>query len=188
MSKKQDLNTSVKITDGFGNSSIYESIEIASEMTGMSIQTLKLRANKNSVPKDKIQVEWLDEHTKRSYKAKQSKRKGSKLELDIVHKLNEIGYNTCSSRSQNKLLDASKVDIYDIDGNLPILIQAKCTQSTPSYFNIKEECPLKDLPFTLIWKKQCKGEDNSPGTVAIIPIDILWEYLELKLRNEKFDN
>lgn len=36
-------------------------------MTQMSVQTLKIRANKNSVPKDGIKVEWLDEHTKRSY-------------------------------------------------------------------------------------------------------------------------
>lgn len=182
MAKKQNLNTAVKITDKTGNTTTYESIELASEATGLSVQALKLRANKNSVPKDKICVEWLDEHTKRSYTAKRSKQKGNKLELDIVHKLNELGYNTCSSRSQNKMLDASKVDIYDIDGNLPILIQAKATQSTPSYFKIKEECPLKDLPFTLVWKKQDKEGGNSPGTVAIIPIEVLWEYLALKLK------
>ena len=150
-------------------------------MTGLTVAALKIRANKNSIPKDKIQVEWIDPSTKKHFMAKRSKQKGSQLELDIVHKLNEIGYNTCSSRAQNKALDASKVDIYDIDGNLPILIQAKCTQTLPSYFKIREECPIKDLPFTIIWKKQDKEGGNSPGTVAIIPIDVLWEYLTLKL-------
>lgn len=183
---KKQLNTAVKITDKLGGTIVYDTIEKASEMTGLSIQALKMRANKNSIPKDGIKVEWLDEHTKRSYKSKRSKQKGSKLELDIVHKLNEIGYNTCSSRAQNKALDASKVDIYDIDGNLPILIQAKCTQTLPSYFKIREECPIKDIPFTIIWKKQDKEGGQSPGTVAIIDIDVLWDYLKMKY--EKINN
>lgn len=183
---KKQLNTAVKVTMKGGQSCVYESIEVASEMTGLSVQTLKIRANKNSIPKDGVQVEWLDEHTKKHYTAKRSKQKGSKLELDIIHKLNEIGYNTCSSRAQNKALDASKVDIYDIDGNLPILIQAKCTQTLPSYFKIREECPIKTLPFTIIWKKQDKNGGNSPGTVAIVDIDVLWDYLKMKY--EKINN
>ena len=181
MKKIQNLNTAVKITDKEGNSYIYESIEQAAEMTQLSVQTLKIRANKNSIPKDGIQVEWMDPSTKKHYTAKRSKQKGSQLELDIVHKLNELGYNTCSSRAQNKALDASKVDIYDIDGNLPILIQAKCTQTLPSYFKIREECPIKNLPFTIIWKKQDKEGGQSPGTVAVIPVEVLWDYLKLKL-------
>ena len=65
--------------------------------------------------------------------------------------------------------------------NLPIYIQAKATQTTPSYFKIREECPLKDKPFTVVWKKQDKEGGNSPGTVFIAPIELLWEYLILKL-------
>ena len=181
MKKNQNLNTGVKITLKGGQSSIYESIEQASEMTGLSLQTLKIRANKNSIPKDGIQVEWLDPHTKKHYTAKRSKQKGSQLELDVIHKLNELGYNTVSSRSNSKLLDNSKVDICDLDGRLPLYIQCKATQSTPSYFKIEEECPLKDLPFCVIWKKQDKEGGNSPGTLAMIPIDVLYDYLKLKL-------
>lgn len=153
-------------------------------MTQMSVQTLKIRANKNSIPKDGIQVEWIDPHTKKHYTAKRSKQKGSQLELDVIHKLNEIGYNTVSSRSNSKLLDNSKVDVCDLDGNLPCYIQCKATQSFPSYFKIREECPLKDKSFHLIWKKQEKDGSNSPGTVAIIPIENYWEYLTLKLNNK----
>lgn len=91
-------------------------------MTGLSVQTLKIRANKNSVPKDGVRVEWLDPHTKKHYTAKRSKQKGSQLELDVIHKLNEIGYNTVSSRSNSKLLDNSKVDVCDLDNRLPIYI------------------------------------------------------------------
>ncbi len=150
-------------------------------MTQMSVQTLKIRANKKSVPKDGIQVEWLDSHTKKHYTAKRSKQKGSKLELDVIHRLNELGYNTVSSRSNSKMLDNSKVDIDDLDGTLPCLIQCKATQSTPSYFKIAEECPLKDKDFVVIWKKQDKEGGQSPGTIAMVPINLLYDYLRLKL-------
>lgn len=182
--KQKILNTGVKITDKGGNTYIYDSIEKASEMTGMTIQTLKIRANKNGVPKDGIKVEWLDEHTKKHYTAKRSKSKGSKLELDVIHKLNELGYNTVSSRSNSKMLDNSKVDVCDLEGNLCTYIQCKATQSTPSYFKIAEECPLKDKWFSVIWKKQDKDGGQSPGTVAIIPLDMFYDYLSLKLINE----
>ena len=183
----KQLNTGVKITDKGGNTYVYDSIEKAT-ITGLSERAIKIRANKGTSGKDGLKCEWIDPSTKRHYISKRSRQKGNQLELDIVHKLNEIGYNTCSSRAQNKALDASKVDIYDIDGNLPILIQAKCTQTLPSYFKIREECPIKTLPFTIIWKKQDKNGGNSPGTVAIVDIDILWDYLKMKLHsyeNEK---
>lgn len=166
-----------------GQSYVYESIEVASEMTGLSQQTLKIRANKNSIPKDGIQVEWIDLHTKKHYTAKRSKQKGSQLELDVIHKLNEIGYNTVSSRSNSKNLDNAKVDVDDLIGNLPVYIQCKATQTTPSYFKIAEECPLKDKNFVVVWKKQDKDGGQSPGTVFIAPIDMLYDYLSLKLKN-----
>lgn len=166
-----------------GQSYVYESIEVASEMTGLSQQTLKIRANKNSIPKDGIQVEWIDPHTKKHYTAKRSKQKGSQLELDVIHKLNEIGYNTVSSRSNSKNLDNAKVDVDDLIGNLPVYIQCKATQTTPSYFKIAEECPLKDKDFVVVWKKQDKDGGQSPGTVFIAPINMLYDYLSLKLKN-----
>ena len=183
MRQKKELNTAVKITLKGGQSSVYESIEVASEITGMSLQTLKIRANKNSIPKDGIQVEWIDPKTKKHYTAKRSKQKGSQLELDVIHKLNELGYNTVSSRSNSKNLDNSKVDVDDLDGNLPVYIQCKATQTTPSYFKIEEECPLKNKPFVVIWKKQDKEGGQSPGTVAMVPLDVLYDYLRLKLNN-----
>ena len=53
MAKAKQLNTGVKITDKGGNTYVYDSIEKASEMTTLSVQTLKIRANKNSIPKGK---------------------------------------------------------------------------------------------------------------------------------------
>ena len=92
-----------------------------------------------------------------------------------------MGYNVCSSRSQSKALDNNKVDICDLDDRLPVLIQAKCTQTLPSYFKIREECPIKNLPFSIVWKKQ-EADAQSPGTVAIVPIEVFYEYLQLKLK------
>jgi len=102
----------------------------------------------------------------------------------VIHKLNEIGYNTVSSRSNSKNLDNAKIDVDDLEGNLPLYLQCKATQSTPSYFKIEEECPYKDKPFCVIWKKQDKDGGQSPGTLAMIPIDVLWEYLTLKLNSK----
>lgn len=102
----------------------------------------------------------------------------------MIHKLNEIGYNTVSSRSNSKNLDNAKVDIDDLDGRLPLYIQCKATQTTPSYFKIEEECPLKDKPFCVVWKKQDKEGGQSPGTLVMLPIEVLWNYLTLKLKNE----
>ena len=179
--KQKELNTGVKITDKRGNSCVYESIEQASEMTQLSIQTLKIRANKNSIPKDGIQVEWIDPKTKKHYTAKRSKQKGSQLELDVIHKLNELGYSTVSSRSNSKNLDNAKVDVDDLEGNLPVYIQCKATQTTPSYFKIEEECPLKNKPFVVVWKKQDKEGGVSPGTIFMAPLSLLYDYLNLKL-------
>ena len=179
--KQKELNTGVKITDKRGNSCVYESIEQASEMTQLSIQTLKIRANKNSIPKDGIQVEWIDPKTKKHYTAKRSKQKGSQLELDVIHKLNELGYSTVSSRSNSKNLDNAKVDVDDLEGNLPVYIQCKATQTTPSYFKIEEECPLKNKPFVVVWKKQDKEGGISPGTIFMAPLSLLYDYLNLKL-------
>lgn len=74
-----------------------------------------------------------------------------------------------------------KIDVDDLDGRLPCYLQMKATQSTPSYFKIAEECPLKDKPMVVCWKKQDKEGGQSPGTVFIAPISILYDYLSLKL-------
>lgn len=66
---------------------------------------------------------WADPAVRRSKTASKSKRKGNGFELEIVHKLREIGYEGCvSSRSQNKALDADKVDICDMNDELPVNI------------------------------------------------------------------
>lgn len=149
-------------------------------MTNFSVQALKIRANKNTTPKDGIKVEWLDPHTKKSYQARKSRNKGSSWELDIVHKLNEIGYEVKNARGESRSLDNNKIDVYDCRGDLPILCQNKCTTNTPNYHNIESECTDKSKPFVVCWKPTPKdGIVRKP--VAIVPIEVLWEYLTLKL-------
>lgn len=177
MSKKE-LNTSCKAIYKDGKEEIFESIEKASESTGLSVASIKIRCNKKGcIGKDKTAFEWLDEHTKRSYQAKKSKSKGSKLEYDIVNALKAIGFTGCvTSRSESKKIDASKIDIIDLDGKLPVAIQAKHYANTPNYFKIREQCP-DPRPFCVIWKKSAEEGSISPGTVAILPVDYFYELL-----------
>jgi hypothetical protein len=112
-------------------------------------------------------------------RARNNKRKGNNLELEIIKKLKEIGYDGCvSSRSQNKLADANKIDIVDTKNELNVNIQSKYTQNTPDYFGIRDACTEKDKPFTVIWKKTGKDGKRSPGTIAMIPVEFFYELLK----------
>lgn len=160
--KQKNLNTAVKITDKGGNTYIYDSIEKAAEMTTLSVQALKMRANKNSIPKDGIKVEWMDEHTKRSYKASQSKRKGNGYELKIIHELTDLGFEGLrSSRSESRNLDNAKIDIADTLGVLDFYGQCKRTKNTPNIEAISEACPYKDRPLIIFWNKESDRQQNN---------------------------
>ena len=100
MAKRQkELNTSCRATFKDGHTEEFSSIEEASEKTGLTVASIKIRCNKKGCGgKDKTTFEWLDEHTKRSYQAKKSRNKGSAWELEIVHKLNDIGFEVKNAR------------------------------------------------------------------------------------------
>ena len=118
---------------------------------------------------------------------KYSKTKGSNYERKIAKELQELGFTgVVTSRAESKKMDDQKVDLIDTEGMLPISIQLKCTQVTPSYFKIQEECPIKDKPFCIIWNKQEKREINcvSAGEVAMIPKEFLYELLKIYLQYE----
>jgi hypothetical protein len=131
-------------------------------MTTLSVQALKIRANKNTIPKDGIRVEWMDEHTKRSMKASQSKRKGNNYELKIIHELTDLGFEgLVSSRSESKRLDDAKIDIADTLGVLGFYGQCKRTKNTPNIEAISEACPLKDKPLIIFWNKESDRQQNN---------------------------
>lgn len=103
-------------------------MEEASIGTNLSPAALKIRANKSrngsAGKKDGINARWVSDTTFRSYQAKKSKNKGSAFEAEIVHKLQELGFDVCRSAGESKKLDNNKVDIA---GDCPFAIQAKNT-------------------------------------------------------------
>ena len=181
MSKKiSDLNTSVEATFKNGETQCFDSIEEASRITGISAQSIKIRANKGESckGKDGTSFKWLDDHTARHYRAKKSKSKGRDLEYEIVEKLKEIGYaNVCRSAGESKTLDNNKIDIADPSGELEVAIQAKHYSNFPNYFTIKEECP-DPREFVLIWKKSAQAGESSKGTVAVMDVNFFYKLLE----------
>lgn len=178
---KKQTNTSVTATFKDGSTQTFETIEEAASITGLEVNSIKARANKpgsGSKSKDGITFIWADPAVRRSKTASKSKRKGNNFELEIVHKLREIGYEGCvSSRSQDKLADANKIDVVDMNGELPVNIQSKYTQNLPNYFDIRDACTDKSKPFCMIWKKAGKDGEDSRGTVAIIPVDYFYQLL-----------
>lgn len=185
MSKKQVLNTSCEATFKDGHKEQFESIEEASEKTGLTVASIKIRCNKvGCIGKDKTAFVWLDDHTRRSYQAKKSRNKGSEFEYHVCRKLNELGYDTVTARSESKRMDNGKVDIVDKSGKLPINVQCKHTVNFPNYFTIREACIDQIKPFCLLWKKATNDGTNSPGTVAVIPEDFFYELLNSYNKNK----
>lgn len=110
------------------------------------------------------------------------KQKGSNYELKIIKELIDLGYEGLkSSRSQNKNLDAAKVDIAETVDKLPFYVQNKCTKNTPNYFKIREECPLHDRELVLFWNRQevKEGQFNmsSKGEVVFVPKSLFYKML-----------
>ena len=133
-----ELNTSCRATFKDGTTQEFNSIEEASEKTGLSIASIKIRCNKPGASgKDKTTFEWLDTFTKRHYQAKKSKNKGSAFETEVINRLKEIGYTGCvRAAGESKKADNNKIDIVDTDRKLPVNIQCKNTQNLPNYFTI----------------------------------------------------
>lgn len=182
--KKTQLNTSVIASFKDGSTKTFKTIEEASEYTKLEVNSIKSRANKpgsGSKSKDGITFTWADDSVRKSKQASRNKKKGNNFELEIVHKLREIGYLGCvSSRSVNKIADANKIDIVDTNNELPINLQAKYTQNMPNYFDIKDACTDKTKPFCIIWKKAGKNGEQSRGTVAVVDIDYFYKLLTKK--------
>ena len=174
------LNTACRATFKNGTTQEFSSIEEASDKTGLTIASIKIRCNKpGSGGKDKTTFEWLDDFTRRHYQAKKSKNKGAAFETEVINKLKELGYTECCrAAGESKKLDNNKIDIADPSGKLPVNIQCKHTQNLPNYFTIKDACTDKSKPFILAWKKAAEGGTNSLGTVAIVPIDFFYELLK----------
>ena len=175
------MDLSVEVTFKDGHKEVFESPASAAESTGLTEASIKTRCSRKgagSKSKDGITCMWANEHTRKSKQAKRSKSKGNGFELEIINDLKAIGYTGCvSSRSQNKMADADKIDVVDLNGELPVNIQSKYTQNTPSYFTIRDACSDKSKPFVVIWKK-AGDEGNSPGSVAMLPLNYFYQLIK----------
>lgn len=181
MKQKKELDLSIIITYKDGHTETFPSLKEASESCGVSESALKIRANKSRQgsisKKDKIGAKWVSDTTFRHFQAKKSKSKGNGFELDIIKELTELGYKgLVSSRSQNKNLDNAKVDIAETGDKLPFYVQCKATAVTPNIEKISNECPLKDRPLIVMWRKQKQGSISSD--YVIMPKEVLYKLLE----------
>jgi hypothetical protein len=104
--------------------------------------------------------------------------------LDIIKELTELGYKgLVSSRSQDRNLDNSKVDIAETEDKLPFYIQCKATLNTPNIETITEGCPLKDRSLVVFWRKQ---KVNSVSTdYVILPKEVLYSLLKNEKTNKR---
>ena len=118
MKRKKELNESVRATFKDGTTQEFSSIQEASIVTGLTETSIKSRCNSGTGAKSKdgITFIWADEHTRKSKQAKRNKSKGNGFELELVKGLKECGYEgVVSARSQNKMADANKIDIVDMN-------------------------------------------------------------------------
>jgi hypothetical protein len=178
MVKRTHLNTSVKVLFKDNSEKIYKSIESASKDLQIEESTIIMRANKKNF-KGFPKFEWVDSKTKRSFQARKSKRKGSSWEYELIKQFKALGYDDCvTSRSESKNLDNNKIDI--CSNTLPVYVQAKHTTNIPNYFKIESECPLKDKPFVICWKKA----NESKKELALIPIELFYKLLKQQNKYE----
>lgn len=177
--KKQskELNTSCIAYFPNGNTKEFSSINEASEFTGESVNTIKIRCNKSDFKdKKKINFKWLDDYTRRHFQAKKSSKKGKNYELDIIHELTDLGYEGLkSSRSESRNMDNNHIDICDTQNQLNCYIQCKATKNTPNIEEITKGCPLKDKPLIVMWKKQDSSLKNHE--YVILPKKYFYELL-----------
>ena len=179
MAKKQ-LNTAVRITYKNGEIKEYNSLQEASEQSGLSESAIKIRCNKSrqggSNKKDQITCMWIDDTTFRSYQAKKSKNKGNNYELKVIKELTELGFEGLkSSRSENRNLDNKKIDIVDTENVMDCYIQCKATANTPNISKINQEVGLTDKPLAIFWNKQ--NNSTILEEFVIIPKDYFYKLI-----------
>ena len=87
---------------------------------------------------------------KRASLGKRNRQRGNEYERRIVKELNDLGFNTVTSRSESKRADDNKVDIIDLNHKLPVALQLKRVTSTPSYFKIREESTIPNKQFAVL--------------------------------------
>ena len=169
--------TSVIVTFPDGHTEQFDSILEVSKVTGYKPGSITIHCSRRSKSKNGYSFRWVNQ---KSHIGQQNKRKGNDFERKVVQDLKSIGYNVVTARSESKRTDDNKIDIIELDDKLPINLQTKYTAATPNFFKISEECTDKSKPFGILWKKSGIGGANSPGAVAIIPLEYFYKLIKLK--------
>lgn len=126
------------------------------------------------------------EKPKKKRSGSYNKNRGNEYERKIAKELKELGFNTVTSRSESKRTDDNKIDIIDLDSNLPCFIQLKRTIQTPNYLNIREESSVDNEKFVIIWSKQEKKEVNicSKGEIVLMDKQLFYELIKPYAKGE----
>lgn len=108
-----------------------------------------------------------------------NKRRGSDEERKIVNELKAIGFNVVTSRSESKAMDDKKVDIIDLNSELPNIQVKRCIKY-PDYISIRNSCPIKDKEFVLFWNQQKPTEKTfrSVGEMVIVSKDFFYKLIQ----------
>lgn len=133
------------------------------------------------MPKKKLPKKNPEEKVKRQRNLKNNRNRGHNYERTIAQELRDLGYlQVCTSRSESKSMDDKKVDLIDPEGKLEFYPQLKATMNTPDYFGISKQCPLKDKPFVIFWKKIKATESTfrSEGEIVMLPKSFFYELLK----------
>ena len=123
----------------------------------------------------------LEEKAKKQRNLKRNRARGNAYECTIAQELRELGYpNIKTSRSESKAMDDRKVDLVDLDNKLCFYPQLKATMNTPDYFGISKQCPLKDKPFVIFWKKIKATESTfrSEGEIVMLPKEFFYKLIQ----------
>jgi hypothetical protein len=107
--------------------------------------------------------------------ANRNKSAGNKFELDIVHKLKDMGYKAVSSRQESRSMDARGIDVVS---DYPYAIQAKCMKNQPNFHSLLTET---DAEVVFFRKTEKKGKRfYAQGEYAILPLDEFYKLTEKK--------
>ncbi len=131
------------------------------------------------MPKKKLINNENIEKKKRNLK--RNRARGVEYERAIAKELRSLGYESVvTSRSESKSMDDKKIDLIDSEGKLPFLPQLKATINTPDYFGIEKECPIKDKPFVIFWKKIQPTDSTfrAIGEIVMLPKKFFYDLIK----------
>lgn len=144
-----------------GESLIFRSLNEASNKINIAPDTIKNRADGITEQEDEILLEWEDS-TKNIVKNKEEAKEN--LLEEISNNLINLNYKIINSNNK-------KIELK----NFPCNILLKNTLNAPTYFNINAG---KSIPDIIIWKKCGDSQHESPGTIALIDINIFYDLLK----------